>query len=160
MLILSPVSVASFTTSTQCHVRWDTRTHLHDIHTCPPPTPPSEHTTVMQHASETRESNVSLCDEQKVKAGGRGGAQMHNLSKSHPKPYLFTDFFNKVRKMQTNEFARGCKCVLRSSLTRPHLLQPSTAAIHHALLRKMESALSSNNASKRFIYLFLKLFRH
>lgn len=57
--------------------------------------------------------------------------------------------------MQTNEFARGCKCVLRSSLTRPHLLQPSTAAIHHALLRKIESALSSNNASKNFIYLFI-----
>lgn len=65
---------------------------------------------------------------------------MHNLSKSHPNPYLFTDLFNKEKYMQTNEFACGCNCVLRSSLTRPGLLEPSPVAIHHALLRKIESA--------------------
>lgn len=72
---------------------------------------------------------------------------MHNLSKSRPSSYLFTDLFNKraregerKKNMQTNEFACGCNCVLRSSLTRPGLLQPSAVAIHHALLRETQSA--------------------
>lgn len=90
---------------------------LSDIHTCPlqSDTPPQHNTQV-----KTQESNVSLPDEQKVKTreGRQGGAQMHNLSKSHRNAYLF----NKEKYMQTNEFACGCNCVLRSSLTRPGLL--------------------------------------
>lgn len=59
-----------------------------------------QHTTVTQHRSETLESNISLRDEQKVKEreGSQGGTLMHNLSKSHPNPYLFTDLFNKEKK--------------------------------------------------------------
>lgn len=87
--------------------------------------PAIQHAAVTPYTSETQESNVSLHDEQKVSAreGRRGCARMHNLSKSRPSSYLFTDLFNKEKKnMQTNEFARGCNCVLRSSLTRPGLL--------------------------------------
>lgn len=56
-----------------------------------------QHTAVTQSASKTHKRNVSLHDEQKVSAGrgGWGGTEMHNLSKSHQKPYLFTHLFNK-----------------------------------------------------------------
>lgn len=62
------------------------------------PVPPRSNTAaVTQYAGKTHESNVSLHDEQKVrvKTSSWGGTQMHNLSKSHPNPYLFTDLFNK-----------------------------------------------------------------
>lgn len=40
--------------------------------------------------------------------GGGGGAQMHNLSKSRPSSYLFTDLFNKrarEREREKKEYA-------------------------------------------------------
>lgn len=42
--------------------------------------------------------------------GGGGGAQMHNLSKSRPSSYLFTDLFNKrARERERESEKRICK---------------------------------------------------
>lgn len=42
--------------------------------------------------------------------GGGGGAQMHNLSKSRPSSYLFTDLFNKrAREREREREKRICK---------------------------------------------------
>lgn len=78
----------SSATSSPCHM--DTRTCLHDVHTCPLQSNTAE-------LNSYQQCFITWWAEGGWEEGLPEKTSMHNLSKSHQKAYLFTDLLNKEK---------------------------------------------------------------